>query len=47
MNTNDLIRMASNLFGFSSDKTKDIAEWLYDNGYITFIIYLTNIYLHS
>ena len=33
MNTNDLIRMASNLFGFSSDKTKDIAERLYSKGY--------------
>ena len=36
INTNDLIRIASNKYGFPSDKTKKVAERLYSKGYISY-----------
>ena len=36
MNTNDLLIMAARKYGFDSNKTRLIAEWLYENGFISY-----------
>ena len=36
MNTNDLLILAAKKYGFDSNKTRFIAEWLYDKGFISY-----------